>query len=71
MLDPRTISNLVIVPLCFGYTSYCLINGGTHSRGKGWVTKEEAPKTFLFCMILYTVIGLGSLFNFVYFNFLA
>ena len=58
MLDLRTIGSLVVGLVCLGYTYYCLVNGGTHSRYEGWKTKEEAPKTFRFSMILYTVIGL-------------
>ena len=34
--------------LCFLiYALYCHQNGGSHHKGRGWVTKEEAPKTLL------------------------
>ena len=70
MLELRIISNLVVGLVCLGYTYYCLVNGGTHSRYEGWKTKEEAPNTFRFSMILYTVIGIASLSNLAYSIFL-
>ena len=71
MLEVRTIGSLVVGLVCLGYTYYCLVNGGTHSRYEGWKTKEEAPNTFRFSMILYTVIGLASLSNLAYSIFLS
>ena len=71
MLELRTIGSLVVGLVCLGYTYYCLVNGGTHSRYEGWKTKEEAPNTFRFSMILYTVIGLASLSNLAYSIFLS
>jgi hypothetical protein len=70
-IAPRLIFNLVIGLFCLGYANYCFLNGGTHARGKGWVTREEGPKTFLFSMILYTLIGLSSLGFFAYKVFLS
>ena len=36
----------LFIGLCFLiYALYCHQNGGSHHKGRGWVTKEEAPKT--------------------------
>ena len=70
-IAPYLIFNLVIGLVCLGYAYYCFLNGGTHARGKGWVTREEGPKTFLFSMILFALIGLSSLGIFAYMVFLS
>ena len=55
--------------LCFLiYAQYCHQNGGSHHKGRGWVTKEEAPKTHIFQMILLIAIGLIQISFFVYAN---
>ena len=43
------------------YVVYCFQHGGVHVKKRGWVTKEESPKTFIFMMILFMLIGLGHL----------
>lgn len=70
MVRPETIGSLVIGLACLGYAAYCMVHGGTHTRNSTWFTREEAPKTFWSCMGLYLLIGVGSLFNFAYINFL-
>jgi hypothetical protein len=45
------------------YVGYCWVHQGVHAKGKGWVTREFAPKTFWFCMILYTFMGIGIFAN--------
>lgn len=55
--------------LCFLiYALYCYQNGGSHHKGRGWVAKEEAPKTHTFNMILIIVIGLSQIIFFAYAN---
>ena len=54
----------VILPVVIGvamliYVGYCISNGGTHVRGKGWVTKEEAPKSYLANQIIWALFGLS------------
>ena len=56
--------------LLFGYVAYCWFNQKVHVRGKGWRSKDEAPKTFYFTVILLLLIGLGQLFSTLYFKFL-
>ena len=43
------------------YVVYCFQHGGVHVKKRGWVTREESPKTFIFMMILFFLIGLGQL----------
>ena len=47
---------------------YCYQNGGSHHKGRGWVSKEEAPKTHIFNMILIIIIGLSQIIFFAYAN---
>ena len=55
--------------LCFLiYALYCYQNGGSHHKGRGWVTKDEAPKTHIFNMTLIFVIGLSQIIFFAYAN---
>lgn len=70
MIGPETIGSLIMGLVSLGYGIYCMVHGGTHTRNATWFTREEAPKTFWSCMGLYLLIGVGSLFNFAYINFL-
>ncbi|MDP6906262.1 MAG: hypothetical protein QF440_02470 [Candidatus Thalassarchaeaceae archaeon] len=49
------ISALVAI-FCLFYIAYCVSQGGTHLRGKGWVTKEEHPKSYYFTLFWYFVL---------------
>jgi len=65
----EAVSNLVVGSICLAYGAYCMLKGGTHFRGRGWLTKEEGPRGFIFSMALYFLIGLISLIYFLYLNF--
>ena len=43
--------------IMLAYVGYCFAKEGTHSRGYGWQTKEEAPKTFIINQTLYTIFA--------------
>lgn len=62
-MEIRLIINLVFSSLILLYAGYCWVNQGVHAKGKGWVTREFAPKTFWFCMILYLVMAIGIFAN--------
>ena len=40
------------------YVGYCSSKGGTHVRGRGWVTKSEAPTSYLINMVTCVIFGL-------------
>lgn len=44
--------------ILLAYAAYCWQNEGTHVKGKGWVSKEEAPKSYLFNQMVYFWLGL-------------
>ena len=44
--------------IMLGYVGYCFSKEGTHSRGYGWRTKEEAPKTFITNQTLYIIFSI-------------
>ena len=46
-----------------GYVGYCFSKEGTHSRGYGWRTKEEAPKTFIINQTLYIIFSVFLIFS--------
>ena len=60
--------SLVVGLFSLAYAAYCMLNGGTHHRGKGWLAREEAPRGFLFLIVLYLVLGLSSLTYFLFSN---
>ena len=66
----KAIGSLIMAIACISYGIYCIINGGTHDRGKGWFTKEEGPKAYIFAMALYFLIGISSLIYYIYVNFI-
>ena len=66
-MEIRKIINLVIPIMMLLYAGYCWVNQGSHARGKGWMTKEEAPKTFWFNVIFFTVISISMIVaNFIF-----
>ncbi len=52
------ISSLIIGVLLWSYASYCMIKGGTHVRGKGWVSKYTNPISYRINQVIYFVFGL-------------
>jgi hypothetical protein len=44
------------------YVAYCVRHGGIYSRRKGWQTKAEAPRSYLFGTLSLAVCGLGMIF---------
>ena len=47
--------------LCMGYAVFIFVKGGVHAEGKGWQTKEEAPKTYFFMLFFMLILGLSSI----------
>ena len=54
----RMIIGPIIGLILLAYAAYCWQNEGTHVKGKGWMNKEEAPKSFLFNQMVYLWLGL-------------
>ena len=48
------------------YAVYCMSAGGTHVKGRGWMTKEEAPKSYIFNQALYLLLGISFAFSLWY-----
>ncbi len=69
-LGMQAIGSLVAAVLCLAYGAYCVVNGGTHQQGKGWASREESPKGFIFAMAIYFILGISSLIYFIYLNFI-
>ena len=65
----QAIGSLVVGIICLTYAAYCMLNSGTHHRGRGWTSREESPKAFLFSLAIYFVIGLSSIIYFAFLNF--
>ena len=49
--------SLFIGLFCWTYGFVCLIKGGTHVRGKGWVSKYTNPKSYLINQLTYLILG--------------
>ena len=69
-LSMQAIGSLVAAVLCLAYGAYCVVNDGTHQQGKGWASREESPKGFIFAMAIYFILGISSLIYFIYLNFI-
>ena len=61
----RLVLPIIISVLLFAYAGYCWVTQKVH-QGKGWKTKDEAPKSFYFTVIILVLIGLGQLFSTLY-----
>jgi hypothetical protein len=47
------------------YLTYNFTRGGIHVRGKGWQTKQEAPKPYYITQILLIIIFIGQLISII------
>ncbi len=52
----------------FSYGIYCIINGGYHDRYHGWRTKEDAPKSYYFTVIIMIFMSVSIVVNFIFFQ---
>jgi len=56
--------NIVAFAFCMGYAIYIFLRKRVHVKGKGWKTKDEAPKSYYFsigAMILVSMLSLGAI----------
>tara|TARA_B100001029_G_C14944321_1_gene385019 strand:- start:303 stop:524 length:222 start_codon:yes stop_codon:yes gene_type:complete len=52
----------LIVPILFlVYATFIFVKGGVHVRGKGWKTKDEAPKTYYFMIVFMGILGVAGI----------
>jgi hypothetical protein len=65
----KEIGSLAIGIFFISYGAYCMLNSGTHHRRRGWISREESPKAFLFSLAIYFILGLSSIVSFVFVNF--
>ena len=56
-----SIGNLFGFIFCLGYAIYLFLKKGLHVKGKGWKTKDEAPKSYYFTLGILIVISIFSL----------
>ncbi len=64
-----SIGNLFAFVFGLGYAIYTFLKKGVHVKGRGWKTKDEAPKSYyitLGVMILITLFSFGSIIFRVY-----
>ncbi len=43
------------------YAGFCWVKQGAFIKNRGWLTREEAPKSFWFNIILFFFIGMFTL----------
>ena len=62
----RTFILPIVVSLgILAYITYNFTRGGVHVRGKGWQTKQEAPKPYYITQILLIIIFIGQLISII------
>jgi len=59
----RLLFGPIIGVLLLIYAGFCMFKGGTHVRGKGWVTKEAARKSYIFNQVMYYILGIFMIFG--------
>ncbi len=60
--------SLVIAVLFWIYAVYCMMKGGTHAKGKGWVSKYTNPITYRINQTIYLFLGFFSIVSFFVFD---
>ncbi len=63
LIITKVVIPVVVAILVLAYAGYLWVRQGVHVRGKGWMAKEEAPKTFYFTVIFLAIIGLFQLLS--------
>ena len=61
-----SIGNLFAFVLCLGYAIYTFIRKGVHVKGKGWKTKDEAPKSYYITLGVMVFIALFSIISIIF-----
>jgi len=56
-----SIGNLIAFIFCLGYATYTFLRKGVHVKGRGWKTKDEAPKSYYFTLAIMFLVALISL----------
>jgi hypothetical protein len=56
-----SIGNLFAFIFCLGYAIYTFLRKGVHVKGRGWKTKDEAPKSYYFTLAIMFLVALISL----------
>ncbi len=63
MAEPMSLLGPAVGLVLLIYVGFCFAKGGTHVKGKGWMTKEEAPKTYIFSQVLYIILANSMIFG--------
>jgi hypothetical protein len=59
--------SLVIGLSLLVYAGFCMVKGGTHVRGKGWVSKFTNPIAYRVNQILFFLLGFSMIIsNFIF-----
>tara|TARA_B100001996_G_scaffold382657_1_gene375111 strand:- start:755 stop:991 length:237 start_codon:yes stop_codon:yes gene_type:complete len=64
-----SIGNLFAFVFCLGYAIYMFLRKGIHVKGRGWKTKDEAPKLYyivLGVMLFFALYSVGMIIFRVY-----
>ncbi len=57
-MEIARIINFAVAIMMLLYAGYCWVKQGSHAKGKGWFTRQEAPKTFWFNVIFFTLLSI-------------
>ena len=61
-----SIGNLIAFIFCLGYAIYTFLKKGVHVKGRGWKTKDEAPKSYYITLGVMVLIALFSFVSMVF-----
>lgn len=61
-----SIGNLFGFVFCLGYAIYTFLKKGVHVKGRGWKTKDEAPKSYYITLGVMVLIALFSLVSMIF-----
>lgn len=65
----RHVPTIFVTVCLLAYVTYNFVRGGVHARGRGWQSKEEAPKTYYFTQGMLILIALGQIVGIIFFSF--
>ena len=61
-----SIGNLFAFIFCLGYGIYLFLKKGLHVKGRGWKTKDEAPKSYYITLGVMVLIAVFSLVSMIF-----
>jgi hypothetical protein len=63
----RHVPTIFVTVCLLAYVTYNFVRGGAYARGKGWQSKEEAPKSYYLTQGILILISFGQIASIIFY----